>query len=39
MSHMKNFKEWQGPWGKVEMMIRENRCSKEIKNQNKQKME
>lgn len=30
MSHMENFKEWQGPQGKVEM-IGENRCSKEIK--------
>lgn len=35
---MENFKEWQGPWGKVEVMIGENRCWKEIKTQTEDEM-
>lgn len=34
---MENFKEWQGPWGKDDVMTEENRCSKETTNQNKRR--
>lgn len=37
ISRMENFKEWQGPQGKDDVMIGGNRCSKEIKSQHKRR--